>query len=58
MICGRATIEASFSFLNKKEKEASIVALPHIIDHYIRHHKTLESELSIKRLIALLDEVE
>ncbi len=46
------------AFLNKKEEEASIVALPHIIDHYIRHHKTLESELSIKRLIALLDEVE
>jgi len=46
------------AFLNKKEKEASIVALPHIIDHYIRHSKTLESELSIKRLIALLDEVE
>lgn len=46
------------AFLNKKEEEASIVALPHIIDHYIRHHKTLESELSIKKLIALLDEVE
>ena len=46
------------AFLNKKEEEASIVALPHIIDHYIRHSKTLESELSIKRLIALLDEVE
>ncbi len=46
------------AFLNKKEEEASIVALPHIIDHYIRHSKTLESELSIKRLIALLDEAE
>lgn len=45
-------------FLNKKEAEAAIVALPHVIDHFVRHKKTLEAELSIKKLIAYLDEAE
>lgn len=45
-------------FLKRKEAQASIVGLPHVIDHYIRHKKPLEAELSTKKLIALLDVVD